>query len=913
MQSPPSKSTTTSDPFTSYLPSAAPASLVLLSLALLVSSGFIVRSLDPHSRFLSLIQGTPAYKQKRKRENVLKTIIAAQGVQQSENSSQGEYCARSRSASSVSGEEPRGGGRSSSVSRNSVASTSSALVTGLAKVLNGGSPTGARAEGSGNRSGAVTPVINRTNYEAGSGSTQVNGKGKGKKGKGVAATSFGSNSALALPSPSISAVSTRSPSPSGWTGSSRKFMRDVSTTVEDLLALSEAAVQTSPTAPPSLQFAETDRNCPPILPPLPPSYTDAVVQTSPLLLPARIVPYDLHASFQSTPPPPSMPFRSTPPPSPSPSPHHSLPTSNGKSRKQIRKASASALKSPAANQSVVGMRPSPAKSKDAVVDSRGNGSPPRGRSLALSENGLSPLQTGAAESWKGKEREIVGAEPTENGGSGNGTGLPGSRYENTPLGSLAQRRMSLASSSTVASSYSSRSAPTSASSSSSPYLNHPGLATPLSPMSKQTQNGAVLDDGDETYWISGQRARAGDNIGLPWEGIEPVMGLGVDMSPVFLAGDTRGREGSPRSWSESESRSREVSIDGMVRVAHASTFDPPLRPPAVMMSPLLSPRGTTNMEPAWVSQPPGSSYGVLSLSPIAPSRLPSSSVASSQSRPSSRQSSLSVPTSAHHQQQIQQQQQHQLQQQQQHHAFVYAQAQAQAQYTHAILQYQSQQHQHQSQPPSNNPLRSASGNGNGNGNRIGNGNGNGIGNGLESGVSSGKGSSASHVNGNGKPHNNNAVSRPSINPQSTNGWKSLPPSPLLPNGASSVQPSPTGSTFPSGLYPYYNSPSTSSYLNHGPPSPSHLPTPNRKNSNSGGRNPKSPKLRSISLSNASGTNSNGNASGSSSNVEVVLKAKLRTAEMEADRSGKELEIARWRLAVLEEDRRASEIEVSQSL
>jgi hypothetical protein len=40
------------------------------------------------------------------------------------------------------------------------------------------------------------------------------------------------------------------------------------------------------------------------------------------------------------------------------------------------------------------------------------------------------------------------------------------------------------------------------------------------------------------------------------------------------------------------------------------------------------------------------------------------------------------------------------------------------------------------------------------------------------------------------------------------------------------------------------------------------------------------------------------------------KIKVRTAEMEADRSSKELEIARWRLVVLEEEQRQIEIEVS---
>jgi hypothetical protein len=40
------------------------------------------------------------------------------------------------------------------------------------------------------------------------------------------------------------------------------------------------------------------------------------------------------------------------------------------------------------------------------------------------------------------------------------------------------------------------------------------------------------------------------------------------------------------------------------------------------------------------------------------------------------------------------------------------------------------------------------------------------------------------------------------------------------------------------------------------------------------------------------------------------KSKARVAEMDADRSAKELEIARWRLAVLEEEQRTIELEVS---
>lgn len=59
------------------------------------------------------------------------------------------------------------------------------------------------------------------------------------------------------------------------------------------------------------------------------------------------------------------------------------------------------------------------------------------------------------------------------------------------------------------------------------------------------------------------------------------------------------------------------------------------------------------------------------------------------------------------------------------------------------------------------------------------------------------------------------------------------------------------------------------------------------------------KARSVSAGGTLGTDAN-----------VTMKTKLRTAEIEADRIGKELEIARWRLTVLEEDRITNEVEVS---
>lgn len=74
----------------------------------------------------------------------------------------------------------------------------------------------------------------------------------------------------------------------------------------------------------------------------------------------------------------------------------------------------------------------------------------------------------------------------------------------------------------------------------------------------------------------------------------------------------------------------------------------------------------------------------------------------------------------------------------------------------------------------------------------------------------------------------------------------------------------------------------------------------------------------VSASGAGSNSSNAGSRGSPSSTtpsgvvheSTGWKVKVRTAEMDADRSGKELEIARWRLMVLEEDRITNEIEVS---
>lgn len=135
--------------------------------------------------------------------------------------------------------------------------------------------------------------------------------------------------------------------------------------------------------------------------------------------------------------------------------------------------------------------------------------------------------------------------------------------------------------------------------------------------------------------------------------------------------------------------------------------------------------------------------------------------------------------------------------------------------------------------------------------------------------------------------------------------------------------SPTSANFPPVGYPYYTSPTTPYYnapnghFLHSASQPRSQPD---QQSNGGPRLSKgggsresrkggnSPRIGGSEKSAANGgkTVTKGGVVVESAGWQI----KLRTAEMEADRNRKELEIARWRLAVLEEDRLAAERDVS---
>ena len=190
-----------------------------------------------------------------------------------------------------------------------------------------------------------------------------------------------------------------------------------------------------------------------------PTFCDAHVQTSPRLMPTPRRPtmpaYDLHASFQST-PPPARHAPPSPPHSPSPnshaptSPHPSPSTATARNRKQQRKAAALAV---ATSQHVVGL-PRPPRSREPTEESdpgeagqAQNGllaSPSVGRTVRAGVSAFSAMMVDSPESMsmtlptrppsslvKGKERERadwppLNASQTQNGpyGYGIGNGFP---------------------------------------------------------------------------------------------------------------------------------------------------------------------------------------------------------------------------------------------------------------------------------------------------------------------------------------------------------------------------------------------------------------------------------------------------------------------------------------------------------
>lgn len=599
-----------------------------------------------------------------------------------------------------------------------------------------------------------------------------------------------------------------------------------------------------------------------------PARQDMEVQTSPRLLATRLsiaqLPhYNLHASFQSTPPPPSAsthdPRPTSPPLSPSPRLSRSslprlsqqnglspvaalLPVSANARRKQNRRASlAAAPVSPGA--SVVGM-PKPPRP---ATQERAPGSPEQPRAGPSSELGGSNLSP---------TKRASGSLP--NGFSARGSPT----HQTNGLPPVSPRRLSAHG--PPPSAYSvGVPAPPSGSSSLSMYGNnlHLTMTPPESERRSSSSGGTAASRGrfgkeSGMFWENGEIRSSSSSSATGWEAenLSPGnVGLGVEMSTDEQGRDRRTMNTSGGSRSGSEPR-RGGKGKGV-----SETEDD------------FTPTSAGDGEMSWSSLPSGSSSKAeppstpLSVQPQPAAgawQVSAPSVASSASRPGSRQSggsSLGAPPS-HHQLLLQQQQQQ---------AYAYAHAHAQG-LAQAQVQYQ------QAMAASFQQAQLAAG-----------------------------------------------ASLPLAVP---GGW-SQPSSPHFPPPQHAQHPvSPSSAVFPV-IYPYYLAPNGSTNHFASPPAGSmnyFLPpsspllggnTSSRhsqsgySNSSRNGTTNGNGGGRRGSPGNGNGGNGNDGKRGSVVLESTGWKVKLRTAEMEADRSGKELEIARWRLVVLEEDRASNEIEV----
>lgn len=665
-------------------------------------------------------------------------------------------------------------------------------------------------------SGAVTPIHN------GSG-TDSEFKGKKKKGKQAGVTN--------LNVPSLNSTQTGAAPTSPRSTSRRPLTRDAGTSTlpPEIVETVEVGVQTDSSVSPKLisdfpipdSTASLPNNIEVTLHSSTGTTCNAQIQTSPPLLSRKSSTshlYNLHASFQST--PPSILRPASPPISPS-SPAILLPfisasptisttstsspgTSANSRRKQTRKASGS---NASPGNFVVGMP----KPRTTEGDGAGLLSPNVSRSATLEVDHLSNSTPSK------KENPVNSNSPS---------------VTLTPLSinvNLAQRPLS----------YSHTGSNASASGSNSPYGNNylrmtmtPPNSQPVPPSAGSTER-SFADGARRSGSNGGDGSRNGKNVirdeyQNAMNARTEKEGRNGGMEVIVDCDERRAREIGLGLASE-HGRRRELSAngeDGIVRSIESigingingikgrnnerssiesrnqsEGFASPTRP---TISP-WSPQSTPSTNPT--SQEP--------TTPLTHHFSPSMA-SSSQSRPNSRQSSLSVPLNSLYERQ-QQQQQQQLREQQ---AFTYAHAQglAQAQFQHAFsVSFQQQQ---------------------------------------------------SLANGY----------------QNSQGWSPHlpPPSPHSNyNSNSQPNPSPQNPSFPI-IYPSY-------YISHPSPLPGNY----------------SQTLRSPTNSTRPKKSVNGVV-----NESTGWKVKLRTAEMENDRSGKELEIARWRLVVLEEDRLREEIVVS---
>ncbi|GAA5927960.1 hypothetical protein JCM1841_005062 [Sporobolomyces salmonicolor] len=855
-------------------------------------------------------------------------------------------------------------------------------------------------------------------------------RGRGKKGKGVAmpvgtggkAGGLGGDSST----PSLSRSPARRPSVREF-GVMCEMGRFVLTAAE----MSDAGVQASlleqipPSPAPDVTPTPTCFELPapspqpledpplPLPPPPsdPPSFASVFVQTSPSLItcrppspsplcsrshsslpisapaptrpPVLPLPFDLHASFQSTPPSHSLdyPAPTSPPLSPTPSRsvssvpstssgsptgrRSSSPTarrssgvaanlaaqasgniaiSSSKSRKQARKASAAAATG-AGGKAVVGL--------------------PKAPPTAGSANG-----SGSSRSREPTEEVEASAHRAGNGGSGktNGRGRPAPiPIPPSPAvgGPPALRRLSTASSSA---SYSTSSVSLT---SGSPYSSEraqlpsmPPAMTMTPPDSMRRSSVASGYDRDDTLrWSASANGRGG---------VAGLRGLGVDMDNgggsedgSIDGGDRRSRGESSACGSSpnphhgyfplSSSQSRSMppsttsftSPESSPHPSHRSISHNSFSPST---SSLGTPSSALNAQRPWSPQMMAQQYTMIPYPFGSSSGTPTASTSnlngSAASRPPSRQSSLSVPPS------LSQQQIHLQQQQQQ--AFALAQAQAQAQYQHAValqLQARAQAHAQQQQQhrqrrrtgddvtmyDTMSPTSSASATPNGLVYPLG----------SSASASAAHWGASSHPTSPLMPNVNHLTLSQSVSPTST----TFPPSAVAAHAQAQAQAhaqaqAQTQAQAQAQMYSYYlNSPAaayhfaasqaaaaSSAHSHHHSPRPrisssvsavAVLGSSSKSTSSpaSASKTSASPRIgtgnekqRSASSSGTSGGPSNGvNGQASTPTDLPAWKAKLKAAEMEVDRTAKELEIARWRLAVLEEEQRASELENQEAL
>ncbi|KAK4704110.1 hypothetical protein P7C70_g2106, partial [Phenoliferia sp. Uapishka_3] len=1003
-------------------------SVVVFSLAIILSSGFLIKMLQPKFKramagstsgsgtnaiaSTSSSAGTAVGKGKKRKESVLKIIKEAQtaGLAASANMNSNANAstngpttgqgARSRPESVLSA----GQQDSPSTSRGR-SSVSAATTSGARDGQPGAGGTSRSSSGPLTSDGAFSsapPILDLDGSKGRRVSSGASGIGKNKKGKGVAyqlqipPSPSASTSTLApLPSATSSSASgSRSSSPSRR---KRPLMKDAQVHKGGPLT-TEASVQTPVLPSPwFISSISPDYVYPPLpesptgeltsypLPPFswsPPSplFRDAIVQTSPRLLPTtrpKLVPYNLHASFQSTPTASRIPITS-PPDSPSPrSKGESLPlvppspsaspTATSRSRKQQRKAAAASALATSKPINVVGLPKTSVgvKSRDSTGEVEGRSpSGQNGRgvgTMPLSildspESGSTSLPPSRRTSvvsigkGKGKEKELglgLGAPPQYSNGhrgsvmSNGATLMPSKVVGNGPSRHGAvpppipiplpdaqgpHRRTSTQSSSSSSQQRHPHPAPSSvaSSSSSSPYLSH--LSVAMSPNS--------APDRSDAYWRQGLR-----NERTGWDSDSQGVGLGVNVSTDERGRPTSHKSGDGRTWSQaaggSERRESTSSRASSPTGTHLSNGGEGFSQNSELFSPPTSPDPTPASQPAvpfqskasaagqpWSSHTAGTQQN--SSGPFSPkghlvngsSQQQPYNGNSFQSRPSSRQSSLSVPVTSPRDHQQQHQLQQQFQQQQQAYAFAHAQAQAQyhqavaiqlhAQQVHASQQAHRQQRIQQEmllqdqQRGGAAPTSSAS----------------------EGGDVSASGSQTTPS----RAVSGSMYQTPHAIPP---GWPSVPPSPSTNNAypphmnghfpnsnVGHPSSSPGTAAFPPHAY-YTSNPSTpflgqtSNYHLSASANGSLTASLNRQSTTKGRDSRRSsPRI---------GTDrSNGSGSGNKSPSSVVgestgWKIKLRMAEIEADRNGKELEIARWRLAVLEEERVVTEVENQEAL